>query len=169
MSTPQALATLTQCKLCGERFNAGVAIIGKPNARKEELLMQLGSHVNLKHPQQAQMLAIDGAAFMGMIFLMLFDSTDEEVTEEKDRTRWHIHQKTLIARFSDESLEEQCRALSRKLVDLVSRPDICTGTMVSREELLRSAFECILIDVFTGMRDVLEEPNRYPTEPQLVY
>ena len=144
MNTP--LTDITECRLCGATFTGPrIAIVGRPDARIQALLESLGSHLNLKHPQQAQAMNINGAAYMGLLFMMHFKSTDAELNSQRDILRWQIHQMTLNARFSDESLKTLCDALALRLLDCPTR------------ETARS----ILLEVFTGMRDVLEEPNRY--------
>jgi hypothetical protein len=158
------MSNQTTCAHCGETFDGGVAIIGQPNARMESLLMKLGSHMNKKHPQYAQGLQINGAAFMGWMFLRNFKSTDEELNLHRDQLRWQIHQQTLSARFSDESLKEQCGKLAERFMD-----EALDIPVTSAEQFRVIAAE-ILLEVFTGMRNDLEEPNKYavPEVPQVV-
>ncbi len=145
---------LTECLLCGEKFTGPrIAIIGKPAARLEQLLISLGSHLNTKHPAEAQALDLHGAAYIGMLFLRNFKSTDQQLNQQRDRLRWQIHQQTLNARFSDESLREQCGALAMRLIESFDNDEGCPD--------IAQRFTPILIEVFTGMRDVLEEPNKY--------
>jgi hypothetical protein len=152
MSTP--IAPITTCKHCNMRFDGGLEIIGRPNARMEALLMKLGSHMHKAHPQHAQALNLHGAAFMGMLFLMNFKSTDAELNKQRDQARWQIHQQTLNARFSDESLWEQCTALTQRLGDAFDET-------VSNDEA-RTIINDMLFEVVKSIRDALEEPNRYP-------
>lgn len=102
----------TTCRHCGAAFDGGVEIIGQPGARLASLLHQLGSHMNTAHPEHAETMGVIGADFMGWLFLMNFKSADEQLNLYCDQRRWHIHQQTLSARFSDESLKEQCEKLA---------------------------------------------------------
>ncbi len=151
---------ITTCKHCAATFDGGVEIVGRPNARLEALLRKLGSHMNTKHPEHVIPLEINGAAYMGMLFLSNFKSTDAKLNEERDRQRWQIHQQTLNARFSDESLKEQCiklaGSLQQDLADLAIHHDY-----VIPDEAMRQSFARIIIEAMTSIRDVLEEPNRY--------
>ena len=151
---------ITVCKHCNERFDGGVEIIGQPGARLASLLQKLGSHMNTKHPELAQGMGVIGADFMGWLFLANFKSTDETLNLYCDQRRWHIHQQTLAARFSDESLREQCFSLATKMVALTPA--------YSPDEIRNqhSAFLPLLLEVFTGMRNDLEEPHRYSTVEQ---
>jgi hypothetical protein len=155
----------TICKHCGERFSGPrIEVIGQPEARLQAYLQVLSKHFYEKHPQQAQMMDIHTAIYSGLLFLMNFKTTDKELNGKRDQLRWTIHQQTLNARFSDASLTAQCRELSRKLVDTVSALDHNAEGMVAHEDLVRAAFEVILIEVFTGMRNDLEEPGKYAVE-----
>lgn len=153
MTTP-TLAPITTCVHCGARFDGGVEIIGKPTARVEALLMKLGSHMNTKHAEHVVPLEINGAAYMGMLFLSNFKSTDAALNLERDRQRWQVHQQTLNARFSDESLLQQCKALAKRIYDV---SDGC-GPGVS-EDIAQMLYEAM-----ASVRDALEEPNRYAPE-----
>jgi hypothetical protein len=156
-----ALAPVTTCLHCSERFDGGVEIIGRPSARMEALLMKLGSHMNTKHPEHAQALGLHGAAFMGLLFLKNFKSTDAELNLHRDQMRWQIHQQTLNARFSDESLREQCSALAARLVCLMVDADAIHETRAKRLNRLQNQYDGVLLEVFTGIRNDLEEPGKY--------
>jgi hypothetical protein len=160
MTTTNGLAPTTTCVHCSEHFDGGAEIIGQPTARLEVLLKKLGSHIQKKHPdpEQAQQLAMYGAALMEMLFLRKnFTSTDPGLIQHRDQMRWNIHQQTLNARFSDESLREQCATLATRLMD--EALDIPVTGVTQFQNIVRE----ILFDVFTGMRNDLEEPNKYAT------
>jgi hypothetical protein len=156
MSTPNVARTTT-CKHCGQTFDGGVEIIGRPNARMESLLLKLGSHMNTKHPEHARYLQLQGASYLGLVFLTNFNSTDAELHLQRDRHRWEIHQQTLNARFSDESLRKQCMALMERIADAVD--DNLGEECVSKNA--RELVAAMLLEAMTSVRDALEEPNRY--------
>lgn len=150
---------MTTCRHCGAAFDGGVEIIGQPGARLASLLHQLGSHMNTAHPEHAEAMGVVGADFMGWLFLANFQSADEQLNLYCDQRRWHIHRQTLGARFSDESLREQSEALASRLFDHVV---LSRGSTDDAMVFLQT----ILLEVFTGMRDALEEPHRYSTQQQ---
>lgn len=153
---------ITTCKHCNERFDGGVEIIGQPGARLASLLHKLGSHMNTKHPELAQGMGVIGADFMGWLFLANFKSTDEKLNLYCDQRRWHIHQQTLAARFSDESLREQCAALAETLLQRIRWTDSDHIDL----DATAHQFTIALLESFTSVRDALEEPHRYSTVEQ---
>ena len=160
-------APITTCKHCGQTFDGGVEIIGRPNARMEALLLKLGSHMNTKHPEHARYLQMQGASYLGLVFLTNFKSTDPELNLQRDRHRWEIHQQTLNARFSDESLREQCGTLALALADSIKDDN----DNQRYRDVIAATFMPIILEAMTSVRDALEEPNRYATvepEKQLV-
>lgn len=151
------------CKHCGEKFSGPrIEVIGQPEARLQAYLQILSKHFYEKHPQQAQMMDIHTAIYSGLLFLMNFKTNDKDLNEKRDQLRWTIHQQTLNARFSDASLKEQCKALASTLESAIEMGE------VGKEEIDTKAtterFRVILLEVFTGMRDVLEEPGKYAQE-----
>ncbi len=165
------LADLTTCLLCGQIFTGPrVQISGRQNGRLQNYLLQLGKHFNEKLPDHAKAMNIRGAEFMGLLFLLNFRTSDTELQTERDRLRWQIHQQTLNARIPDEKLKEKCTALSSQLMTEAAK--VFVEFSMSREDaqvvIKRAESQCAatLIEVFTGLRDVLEEPNKYPAQQQ---
>lgn len=158
------LGELTVCKHCGEKFTGPrIEVIGQPEARLQAYLQILSKHFYEKHPQQAQMMDIHTAIYSGLLFLMNFKTTDKDLNEKRDQLRWTIHQQTLNARFSNESLNQQCQQLAIKLGRHAAAGD------VAQAEDMAQFFKPIILEVFTGMRDVLEEPGKYaPEQPSKV-
>jgi len=158
------LADITTC-FCGQKFTGPrLQVIGEPNARLRKYIEGLSQHFQEKHPDVARAMDAQALFYCGWLFLRNFRTTDPELKAERDRKRWEVHQQTLNARFSDESLTAQCRNLSQRLVDTVAALDHAAEGMVAHEDIVRSALECILIEVFTGMRNDLEEPGKYAEE-----
>jgi hypothetical protein len=154
---------ITKCLHCGETFEGGVVIVGRPTARLESLLHKLGSHMNTKHAEHAQIMGIYGTAFMGMLFLTNFKSDDVELNAERDKTRWTIHQQTLATRVTDDTLKEQSRELARTIFEMRGIPS-------DNATVVLDSFQEHILHAFTQLRDALEEPNKYelPKVGQLV-
>jgi len=165
---PHELADITECLLCGEKFTGPrIAIVGRPNARMEQLLSTLGAHFESQHPQHAQAMNIDGASFMGMLFLMNFKSTDQQLIAQRDHLRWQVHQKTLAVRVPDDKLEKVCGDLSVEISKVFIK--LNNDTLQSMDFAEKAATVMgLLIPIFEGLRDELEEPNKYPSPSVVV-
>ncbi len=173
MSTPE-LAEITTCmvpvpiagmpgqfKPCGQKFSAPrVSIIGQTDARLNNYLTGLSKHLGAQHPEVGLQMAQHGAAFMELLFLRNFKTTDPELSEMQDRVRWQIHQQTLKARYPDENLEQQAHALAVTLVECADElPD---EGFVNREPAI-ALYQSIVANAFRSIRDALEEPGKYAT------
>lgn len=156
-------------KPCGQKFTSHrVPIIGEDkNARLHKYLSGLAKHLSEKHPDLGLQMAQHGAAFMEMLFLRNFKTTDPELSEQQDRVRWQVHQQTLKARYPDENIDLQAYDLADRL--LINLVDAESATGIGREKLedrLRREFAELLVEAFTSIRDALEEPNKYaPPSP----
>jgi hypothetical protein len=171
IETTVALADITTClvpvpipgmpgqfKPCGQKFSAPrVAIIGDDKARLNSYLEGLSKHLGAKHPEVGQMMVQAGAAFMEMLFLRNFKTTDPELSEQQDRMRWQVHQQTLKARYPDENLNAQVDDLAIELV-LTSTMEEGDAGFSARKE----AYVFLLTEAFRSIRDALEEPGKYP-------
>lgn len=156
------MTDITECLICGQKFTGPrIEIIGKPGARLQELLTSLSQHLHGKHPEHGRAMELRGGEFMGLLFMMNFKTTDQELTKKQDEFRWQIHQQTLNARIPDEKLKESCMRLAKKLIAIERIMADRNNRVVINAEL-ETAFANELIDVFTGIRDELQEPNRYP-------
>lgn len=170
MSTPE-LADITTCmvpvpiagmpgqfKPCGQKFSAPrVSIIGQTDARLNNYLTGLSKHLGAQHPEVGLQMAQHGAAFMELLFLRNFKTTDPELSEQQDRVRWQVHQQTLKARYPDENIDEQALALAHQIVD-----------MRLTEEMGLNVYGAAMLiqQAFTAIRDALEEPGKYATPEQ---
>jgi hypothetical protein len=166
MNNIAEISDSTTCKHCGEKFSGPrIEILGQPEARLQAYIQILSKHFYECHPREAQMMDIHTAIYSGLLFLMNFKTTDRELNEKRDQLRWTIHQQTLNARFSDESLKKQCSELASTLFKRVPHFEGAHEAVG-----LLGEFHQILLEVFTGMRDALEEPRKYEQEraPQLV-
>ena len=155
MSAPE-LADITTCVHCGQKFShPRLTIIGENKARLNSYMKGLNDHLAQKHPDLGLQMAQHGMAFMEMIFLRNFRTTDPELSEQQDRVRWQVHQQTLKARYPDENLNEQASELA----------GILMSAMVDAEDTPQSihqAFQLQIADAFRSIRDALEEPGKYP-------
>jgi hypothetical protein len=178
MSNTQPLADITTCivpvpipgmpgqfKPCGQRFSAPrVQIIGDDKARLNQYLEGLSKHIGAKHPEVGQMMVQAGAAFMEMLFLRNFTTTDPELSEQQDRMRWQVHQQTLKARYPDENLQQQAGQLAGMLVDTLSALDSETDGLMARGDIVAAAFQSTIEEAFRSIRDAFEEPGKYTSE-----
>ena len=99
----------------------------------------LMKHLHAKHPQVGVMMTQHGAAFMELLFLRNFKTTDPELTEMQDRVRWQIHQQTLKARYPDENLKEQAEELARRLAMQIRARTDRRGILEHNIDLRRTA------------------------------
>jgi hypothetical protein len=143
---------ITTCKHCNASFDGGVEIVGQPGARLATLLHKLGSHMNKQHPEHAQAMGIIGADFMGWLFLANFKSADEQLNLYCDQRRWHIHQQTFHARFSDGELKNWSDSVADDVMRLGD-----ANPQAARE---------LIYQAMIYMRERLEEPNRYSAQAQ---
>lgn len=158
-----ALASLSTCLICGQTFTGPSAlIIGEKTKAAERTIAMLTEHLGTAHPEHVRAMHLKGLEFVGLMYLMNFKTSDEDLAAERDRLRWQIHQKTLKARYPDENLEKQARELSRMLVDLVATLDNAAEGLVARENVVTAGFESLIAEAFTAIRDALEEPGKYP-------
>lgn len=152
------LADITTCLHCGQKFSSPrVTIIGQPTARLEQYLEALAKHLQEKHPQRGMIMAQHGAAFMELVFLRNFKTTDPELSEQQDRVRWQIHQQTLKARYPDENVKEQALGLSSILLNAIRWTD---DDHIDVDQT-GALFAARLTEAFTSIRDALEEPGKY--------
>jgi hypothetical protein len=153
------LADITTCIHCGQKFShPRLTIIGNDHARLNSYMKGLNDHLAKKHPEIGLLMAQTGAAFMELIFLRNFQSTDPELSEQQDRVRWQVHQQTLKARYPDENLEVQARQLAGTLLAALRWTDEDHIDIAETSHL----FEGLVSDTFRSIRDALEEPGKYP-------
>jgi len=162
MSTVE-LADLTTCLHCGQKFShPRLTIIGDNNARLNSYLKGLNDHLASKHPELGMQMAQHGMAFMEMLFLRNFRTTDPELSEQQDRVRWQVHQQTLKARYPDENLEQQAAGLAGRLIELMLECEQATDDDSELEDVAKNAMTSVIAEAFTSIRDALEEPGKYP-------
>lgn len=157
------LADLTRCTICGRPFSGPrISIIGQP-ARIQAYVAKLAEHVNVEHPKHAQALNLSGMAYIGMRYLMLFQTTDRELQQQRDFHRWQVHQQTLNVRIPDDKIRSQSAELAERFLALATTVDDPTSDKDSsawKEKLLRN-FASELANAITYLRNELEEPGKY--------
>jgi hypothetical protein len=156
------LTHLTTCIHCGQKFSSPrIEILGEPTARLEAYLKALSDHLKKRHPELGQVMVAHGAAFMEMLFLRNFKTTDPELSEQQDRVRWQVHQQTLKCRYPDEHLMQQACELGELLYQIVvANLDECGG--IKEPDELKADLASNIEEAFTSIRDALEEPGKYP-------
>ena len=158
MSAPE-LADITTCVHCGQKFShPRLTIIGDDKARLNSYMKGLNDHIAKKHPELGLQMAQTGMAFMELLFLRNFRTTDPELYEQQDRVRWQVHQQTLKARYPDENLTAQCHDLADLLISKLRWTD---DDYVDTDET-SALFAATLIEACRSIRDALEEPGKYP-------
>lgn len=156
------LADITTCVHCGQKFShPRLTIIGDNRARLNSYMKGLNDHLASKHPDLGMQMAQHGMAFMEMLFLMNFRTTDPELSEQQDRVRWQVHQQTLKARYPDENLKTQASELAAMLLDAIRLTDYEHDGIVDDGET-SDRFKLLVTEAFLSIRDALEEPGKYP-------
>jgi hypothetical protein len=160
---PHEIAGITECLICGRKFAGPQAIvIGQPRA--VALLEKLAQHLETAHSDQNQAIALLSLQYVGLLRMMNFKTTDEMLKVEVDKLRWAINQQTIAARISDETIESKTNGLAGEIVDGffggASGPESPTAEVIARSEL-KQAIARRVKEVIKGMRDVMQEPNKY--------
>ncbi len=149
-----------QYKPCGQKFSSPrITVLGDSKARLNSYMEGLAKHLHDKHPVIGQIMVQHGAAFMEMLFLRNFTTTDPELSEQQDRMRWQVHQQTLKARYPDENLEEQAHQLTMaiwKIVCMFGTPDLNPS-----ENKCTEMVDAKIAEAFRSIRDALEEADKY--------
>lgn len=149
------MTPIATCLLCGKAFEGpAIAIIGHQAKQQEVYLERLSNHLQKAHPEQAQKMFALGAAFLEMIYLRNFKTTDPELTKAKDFVRWQIHQQTILKTYPDESLQRQAAELADQMQTLALENE-------TTDKTYHELFYPMLTAAFTAIRDSLEERGKY--------
>ena len=165
------IAQVTKCTLCGRSFyGAGVHIIGQSqNARLAQFVGKLWEHVHDEHKEAFQTVMACTEEFRGLGLLMLYQSTDQELTKQREFLRWSTHQRTIATRVTDEMLDGHACDLAQRLEQEVATIvlddpravlDDTDGTHFEKVlgALLRDKIKQLLLAETKALRDTLEEP-----------
>jgi hypothetical protein len=161
---------LTICNLCGEKFSGPSAlIVGQPAIAP--YLERITMHFMTRHKKEESAVAIKALEFLGMLRLMNFRTADPDIGRQLDYLRWSVHQQTLAARIPDDKLIERTADAASRLVDTLwamltmsynQRQDSMPEFVQALKPALTTEVGTMLEEIFRGIRDVLQEPNKYP-------
>src|SRR5208282_4764016 len=93
------------------------------------------------------------------------------LSNQIDFLRWRLHQETLAYRIPDQNLTEQTGELAGRLVDTFMAMltmafdnvhESAPAFVDKMKPQLKAEIVAQLAPVFKGIRDLLEEPDRYP-------
>ena len=162
---------LTICNLCGETFaQPGALVVGQPAI--VPYLERIMMHFVTRHKKEDNAVAIKALEFLGMLRLMNFRTADPDIGRQLDYLRWSVHQQTLAARIPDDKLIERTADAASRLVDTFwavltmsydQRHDSIPEFVQALKPALTAEVRTMLEEIFRGIRDVLQEPNKYPT------
>lgn len=169
------IAGITTCNLCQRKFAGPLALIigpgQHPQGRLVNHLNQLAQHFCEAHPEENNALQLKALEYLGMLRLLNYSTSDEELRRQLDFLRWSIHQSTLLHRVPDEKIAAKAEEHARGIVDIfesVLPPSNGPGTDQVREQLrpaLQAAIAAKLAAVLSEVRNILEEPGRYLISP----
>jgi hypothetical protein len=161
---------LTICNLCGEKFSGPSAlVVGQPAIAP--YLERITMHFMKRHKKEENACAIKALEFLGMLRLMNFRTADPDIGRQLDYLRWSVHQQTLAARIPDDKLIERTSDAASRLVDTFwavltmsydQRQDSTPEFVQALKPALIAEMRTMLEEIFRGIRDVLQEPNKYP-------
>lgn len=81
----------TTCRICGQQFlnwQMDTPIIGQPvSERARQFVMTLAGHLNKKHGDKMKAIQIGGQEFMGMLIMMLFQTSDPNLLATTEQAR----------------------------------------------------------------------------------
>jgi hypothetical protein len=158
---PHEITVPVKCSLCKKTFyGPTAALVGDadPTPRGVRFIRYLHEHIARDHPQVASDLMYFTNEFYGWRALSLFDTQDKKVLEVWDRYRWRIHQETLACRA--QNLDVMARQIAKQVVP--GYPPNKPGADYASVDRDRKAAAEIIQAALEELRDLLEEPNRYP-------
>jgi hypothetical protein len=163
---------VTICQVCKRQFTAPVRLLGSTDP--QELLRYLADliyHFQNQHREADKKINERMWEFGGMLRIAQYRTTDPDITGQLDFLRWRLHQQTLAARIPDDKLIHQVDELAGRLVDTFmamltmafdSIHEATPGFVDTMKPELTVEIICQLMPILRGIRDVLEEPGRYP-------
>lgn len=147
------LAMSAKCVICRRVFSGpSLLMIGTSQTITKQhidFVMKLRGHIEQDHKDLSNSLTQVAKNYEGLLFLAQYETHSPEFHEQLDRARWAVHQETLNRRISDEEIATAVGQLVPEIMTLCAMNDI--------ETLKRN-----LISWAQSMRNVLEEPGKYP-------
>lgn len=146
-----SLAIPYTCRHCKKVFygpSITKTVFSQAEAIETEAFSQkINHHLQTEHQAIMQQAMLSLGAFQGMLVFSQFRA--EGLSKQVDLQRWTILQYVLKKHFSDEDLGAWVDRVTPDLVGLAKAGD----TVTLRKNLL---------GMLQSIRDVLEEPNKYP-------
>lgn len=165
---PHEIAGITECRICGRKF-AGPAAIVLGQTRSMSLLEKMQRHIEEAHPDHEKAISIVAGQYVGLLRFMNYKTSDSGLARQGDMLRWAIHQQTIAARISDETIKTKTAELAERLVGelLTTMADTqrlnTAGDVADMEASMRAIVQSRVAEIITGMRDVMQEPGKYPS------
>lgn len=154
MASISQIAGITTCRHCDKKFvgPAGLLITAdnRNAGRVAQLAIKLLEHLQKDHAQIFAAAALAGMQMNSLAVMSNFATTDQEFTHERDKLRWEIHQRTLAASFTDESLSAAADIAAEELANDLAEVD--------DREFKRKVAEVVLRE-FKTIRNALQEPE----------
>lgn len=167
MDVPQVV-TPTICRLCGKEFpsnplHSAVLLNANPQAKIQQmqaLLSPLMKHLQQKHSPQLQWTTMLGGEYAGLLAMNFFQCS--AIEEQRDFTRWKVHQQTRRAVVNDERIIERLRqSYINAMVKSYSTPPPDDQQQDAADKFMETPLAAAIVETMRAMRDVLEERGRY--------
>lgn len=143
------IALPARCTLCNRKFyGPRLKLVGQPGNRQAHFLEELATHIMQDHADTATMIALGAQEYQGLFILSQYEIDDPDLARQLDISRWNVHQKTLAARITDQMIADCVNGVILDIQTLVQMGDV--------DGLRRN-----LSSLLAGMRERLEEPNKY--------
>lgn len=167
---PHEIAGITECRICGRKF-AGPAAIILGQTRSMSLLEKMQRHIEEAHPDHEKAISIVAGQYVGLLRFMNYKTSDSGLARQGDMLRWAIHQQTIAARISDETIKTKTAELAKVLAKAIMARVRIAQTV---DEVLANLDSAVVLqdigdliqhhvaEIITGMRDVMQEPGKYP-------
>ncbi len=170
MDTEARVVTPTICRLCGKQFpsnplHSAVLLNANPQAKIQQmqaLLSPLMKHLQQKHAHQLQWTTMLGGEYAGLLALNFFQCSEPAIEEQRDFTRWKVHQQTRRAVVNDERIVERLRqSYINAMVKSHLTPPPDDQQQDAADKFMETPLAAAVIETMQAMRDVLEERGRY--------
>lgn len=167
---------ITTCKLCGKEFTGpGYTILGIDKGTDQAMIQYLNEvclHFAQVHEQENEALQQRTIAFLTMLRLMNFRTTDSELKKQVQQMRWQVAQQVIPIRLRDSKLSQMANDWGATLAEgiIAKAAAILPGKAVMaigpaalgelkasvQRELAEKTFS-----IMSELRDLYEEPNKF--------
>jgi hypothetical protein len=161
------IAGITQCVLCEKSFIGPPIIVGQqPKGRAALFMQRLTEHFMKEHPRENKDVEWKSIEYLGLLRMRSFRTTDAGLGRMIDELRWQNLQQLLNAHIPDSNITTQCNNLAGDIMDMVIARNAALDpqhtTREAMQEVLEADIAAKLKQVFTELRNALEEPGKYP-------